>query len=53
MMGDPATPGEFTGEMLDRLIPLQIEFIEVYSGPSQMPAEAVGNSCAAIMIWTR
>ena len=51
--GDPATPGEVTGEMLDRLIPLQIEMIEVYTGPAQMPAETVGNSCAAIMIWTR
>ena len=53
MAGDPATPGEFTGELLERLVPLQIEMIEVYTGPSQMPAEAVGNSCAAIMIWTR
>jgi hypothetical protein len=51
--GLPATPGEYTGEMLDRLIPLQIEMIEVYTGPARMPAETVGNSCAAIMIWTR
>ena len=30
-----------------------IEAIEVYRGPSQLPAVAVGNSCAAIFIWTR
>lgn len=42
-----------TAELLDRILPIQIEMIEVYAGPAQMPAEAVGNSCAAIMIWTR
>ena len=45
--------GQRTGEMLERVLPAQIEMIEVYTGPAQMPAEAVGNSCAAIMIWTR
>ncbi len=30
-----------------------IEAIEVYRGSSQLPAEAVGNACAAIFVWTR
>lgn len=30
-----------------------IEAIEVYRGPATMPAEAVGNACAAVFIWTR
>lgn len=51
--GEPRTPGEFTGDLIDRILPLQVEMIEVYVGPAQMPAETVGNSCAAIMIWTR
>lgn len=49
----PENFGMMTGEMLQRILPSQIEMIEVYVGPAQMPAEALGNSCAAIMIWTR
>jgi hypothetical protein len=30
-----------------------IEAIEVYRGPATMPAEAVGNACAAVFVWTR
>ena len=30
-----------------------IEAMEVYTSPSQLPQEAMGNSCAAIFIWTR
>ena len=30
-----------------------IEAIEVYRGPATMPAEAIGNACAAVFIWTR
>ncbi len=30
-----------------------IEALEVYRGSSQLPAVAVGNSCAAIFVWTR
>jgi hypothetical protein len=46
---DPAA----VGEMLDRIHPLQIEMIEVYTGPGRMQAEFLGNSCGAIAIWTR
>ena len=31
----------------------QIEMIEVYTSPARGQAEFVGNSCGAIMIWTR
>jgi hypothetical protein len=30
-----------------------VEAMEVYTSPSQLPQEAMGNSCAAIFIWTR
>ena len=30
-----------------------IEAMEVYRGSSSLPAEAIGNACAAIYIWTR
>lgn len=30
-----------------------IEAVEVYRGPTELPAEAVGNGCAAIFVWTR
>jgi hypothetical protein len=47
--GDPAA----VGEMLERIHPLQIEMIEIYTGPARMQAEFLGNSCGAIAIWTR
>jgi hypothetical protein len=30
-----------------------IEAIEVYTGPSRLPPEAVGNACGAVYVWTR
>jgi hypothetical protein len=30
-----------------------VEAMEVYRGVAELPAEAAGNGCAAIMIWTR
>lgn len=53
MMGDPRTSAESTGVLLERIHPLQIEMIEVYTSPARGQAEFVGSSCAAIMIWTR
>jgi hypothetical protein len=41
------------GAALDRLLPSQIELMEVYRGPAEMPAEFLDDSCAAIVIWTR
>ncbi|HEV8150319.1 MAG TPA: carboxypeptidase regulatory-like domain-containing protein [Gemmatimonadales bacterium] len=43
---------ESVGQLLERIHPLSIEMIEVYSGPARMQAE-FGNSCGTIAIWTR
>lgn len=40
-------------EALEYLRPGDIEMIEVYRGVSQIPAEFLDDSCAAIVIWTR
>lgn len=40
-------------ESLDDIHPGQIEAMEVYQGAAQLPAEAKGDSCAAIFIWLR
>jgi hypothetical protein len=53
MMGDPTNEAEQVGVLLERIIPLQIEMIEVYTSPSRMQAEFLGNSECAIVIWTR
>jgi len=38
---------------LDQVLPpMDVEAVEVYKGP-QMPAEFGGNSCGAIVVWTR
>jgi hypothetical protein len=50
--GESVGPAE-VGEMLERIHPLQIEMIEVYTSPAGMQAEFLGNSCGAIAIWTR
>lgn len=33
--------------------PAQIEAMEIYKGPAELPAAARGKGCAAIFIWTR
>jgi len=35
------------------LSPVQIEAMEVYKSPVELPAEAIGNACAAVYVWTR
>lgn len=47
------TVSMITGEYLQRVIPSQIEMMEIYSGPAEMPAEFLDDSCAAIAIWTK
>jgi len=32
---------------------IDIEALEIYKGPASMPAEAAGNACAAVFIWTK
>ena len=48
--------GQRIGEGVDLLSELQtseIETMEVYRGPTQLPLEAMGNACAAVFITTR
>ncbi len=42
-----------TGNLLNVFRPQNIEAIEIYRGPSQLPPEAMGHACAAVFIWTR
>ncbi len=41
------------GETLGSLRLSEIEAIEVYRGPTELPSVAMGNACAAIFIWSR
>jgi hypothetical protein len=48
--------GQFSSDCTDRLEqinPAEIEAIEIYKGPSQLPAIARGKGCGAIFIWLR
>lgn len=38
---------------LDAIPPILVEGMAVYTSPTQLPVEAMGNGCAAIFIWTR
>ncbi|HET7631347.1 MAG TPA: carboxypeptidase-like regulatory domain-containing protein [Gemmatimonadaceae bacterium] len=38
---------------LDAIPPSLVEGMAVYTSPTQLPIEAMGNGCAAIFIWTR
>jgi hypothetical protein len=40
------------GDVIAHILPSEIEMIEVYRGPSEMPAEFLSDECA-IVIWTR
>lgn len=40
-------------EALRYIRPNEIEFIEIYRRSGQIPGEFLGDSCAAIVIWTR
>ena len=44
---------EELAEVLDRVHPLQIEFMEVYRGIGSIPGEFGDAGCGAIAIWTR
>jgi len=45
-------PG-YPGEILAMINPADVEAIEVYRGPSELPAEFMSDDCAAIVIWTK
>jgi len=49
----PDTVPIITGSYLERVVPSQIELMEIYRGAAEMPAEFLDDSCAAIAIWTR
>lgn len=49
----PDTLGMALGNLLERVLPSQIELMEVYKGASQIPAEFLDDSCAAVVMWTR
>jgi hypothetical protein len=40
-------------EMLYRIGPSDIEMVEVFRGPSQIPGEFHWDGCAAVAVWTR
>jgi hypothetical protein len=46
-------PPGYRNQELASLSPVQIEAMEVYQSPSELPPEAVGNACAAVYVWTR
>ena len=40
-------------DVLGQLLTSEIETMEIYRGPSQLPLEAMGDACAAVFITTR
>jgi hypothetical protein len=56
--GDDALAGQrrtmaAVGEMLERIPPGDIELIEIFRGPGELPGEFNDGNCGAISIWTR
>lgn len=41
------------GSMLDRIAIGDIEMIEIFRGPGELPAEFNDGNCGAIAVWTR
>lgn len=41
------------GELLDRVNPSDIEMIEIFRGPSELPPQFNDGNCGAIAVWTR
>jgi carboxypeptidase family protein/TonB-dependent receptor-like protein len=41
------------GEMLFRITPSDIEMVEIFRGPSELPPQFNDGNCGAIAIWTR
>ena len=52
MFRDPEIAG-IVGEMLARTNPRNIELIEIFRGPGELPPEYNDGNCGAIVIWTR
>jgi hypothetical protein len=49
---DPVLLG-IVGEMLARINPSDVEFVEIFRGPGELPAEFNDGNCGAISVWTR
>jgi hypothetical protein len=49
---DPTVVG-IVGEMLSRVNPSDIELVEIFRGPGELPGEFNDGNCGAISIWTR
>lgn len=47
------TNDELVPETLKEMSSSDVEALEVYKGPSELPMEALGDACSAIYIWTR
>jgi hypothetical protein len=39
--------------MLEGVLVIQVEMVEVYRGPSELPPEFIGADDCAIALWTR
>jgi hypothetical protein len=54
-VGKPRDPeiASFAGEMLGRINPRDIELIEIFRGPGELPPEFNDGNCGAIVIWMR
>jgi hypothetical protein len=49
---DPEVAG-IVGEMLSRVNPHDVEFVEIFRGPGELPPEFNDGNCGAIVIWTK
>lgn len=47
--------GHYAGRasQLNDILPTEIEMMEVYKSPTELPPQARGNGCGAVFIWTR
>jgi len=45
--------GHPVGELLDRISVADVELIEIFRGPSELPPEFNDGNCGAISLWTR
>lgn len=41
------------GSMVNRVNPADIELVEIFRGPGELPGEFNDGNCGAIAIWTR
>jgi hypothetical protein len=48
-----AEPGSGNGELLDLVDPHDIEMVEIFRGPGELPPEFNDGNCGAIVFWTR